>query len=271
MQTDRTKYFLFAICLFFFSVSSVVRAQNSGEEIFESNCSACHTIGGGRMVGPDLSGVYQIRNNEWLISFIRSSQQMIKAGDSAAVAIYEEYNRIPMPDNRLSDAQILSVIDYIIVSDEDVTAADSAPVISDDSLAVIYSIEYASAGRELFYGHSAFENGAAPCLSCHSVRDQSFLGGGKLARDLTGSYDNLGASGITAIVRNSPFPVMKAALTGHDLSEDEIQVLISFLKASGEQENRPGKPALVFFSLGLVCALILLVHLYLFYDRRRIP
>lgn len=266
-----TKYPLFAICLFFLSVSPVLRAQNSGEDIFESNCSACHTIGGGRLVGPDLTGVYQIRSNEWLISFIRSSQQLIKSGDSAAIAIYEEYNRIPMPDNRLGDAQILSVIDYIKVSDQDVQAVAAGAVISDDSLAVIYSIENAPAGRALFYGYSGFINGAAPCLSCHNVKDRSFLGGGRLARDLTGSFDNLSPSGITAIVRNSPFPVMKAALVNHDISEDEIQDLISFLKAGGEQEYRQGKPALIFFGLGLVCALILLAHMYVFYDRRRIP
>jgi len=252
-------------------VSPVLRAQDGGEKIFESNCSACHTIGGGRLVGPDLSGVYRIRNNEWLISFIRSSQQLIKSGDSAAVAIYEEYNRVPMPDNRLSDAQILGVIDYIKASDSDVQAAGAVPEIPEDSLAVIYSTEYAAAGRALFYGHSAFANGAAPCLSCHNISDQSFLGGGRMARDLTASYGNLGAAGITAIVRNSPFPAMKTALSGHDINDDEIQALISLLKAAGEQTYRTRQPGLIFFSLGLIVALILIAHLYIFYDGRRIP
>ncbi len=262
---------LFAICLILLPINLVLQAQTTGKDIFESTCTACHTIGGGRLVGPDLSGIYLTRTNEWLISFIRSSQQMIKSGDSLAVAIFEEYNRVPMPDNRLSDAQILSVIDHIRLSDQDLEAGAAGPAISEDSLAIIYGIEHMPAGRALFYGYTSFANGAAPCISCHNINDQSVLGGGNLARDLTGSYATLGAAGITAIVKNPPFPVMKAAMADHDIEEDEVQALIAVIKAAGEQPYPPGRPVLIFLGLGVICALIVLVHLYLLYDRRRVP
>ena len=32
-------------------------AQESGQQIFQKSCAACHSIGGGRLVGPDLAGV----------------------------------------------------------------------------------------------------------------------------------------------------------------------------------------------------------------------
>lgn len=281
------KALLLTICLIALNMGNTMRAQNSGEKTFNSVCSACHTINKGRLVGPDLSGVYQIRTNEWLIRFIRSSQEFIKSGDSAAVAIYEEYNKIPMPDNRLSDEEILGIINYIKATDQKVSApAVTTPgpndslakktqsAVADDSLSGKYSSEYESEGRDLFYGFSYFANGASPCNSCHNVKDQSFMGGGKLAIDLTGSYAKLSPAGITAILKNPPFPVMKTAMINHDLEENEIQALISFLKSAGEQKYKYGIPdsgGIIFFSFGLVCALILLVHIYIFYDRRKIP
>ncbi len=281
------KTLLITVSLIVLNMGSTMRAQNSGEETFKSVCSACHTINKGRLVGPDLTGIYQTRDNEWLIKFIRSSQQFIKTGDSAAVAIYEEYNKIPMPDNRLTDEQILNVIDYIKVTDNNVTAAAVIPSIPndsvakdkqsagiDDSLAIKYSSEYEPEGRALFYGFSHFANGASPCNSCHNIKDQSFMGGGKLALDLTGSYTKLGPLGITAILKNPPFPAMKTAMLNHDLKEDEIQAVISLLKSVGEQKYNYGIPdfgGIIFFSFGFICALMLLVHIYIFYDRRKIP
>ena len=39
-----------------------VAQAKTGEEIFQSGCNACHTIGGGRLVGPDLLGVSERRS-----------------------------------------------------------------------------------------------------------------------------------------------------------------------------------------------------------------
>ena len=279
----------FAICLLLFSMNFSLQAQGTGEEIFKSVCSACHTINGGRLVGPDLTGIYQIRNDDWLIKFIRSSQQFIKSGDTAAVAIYEEYNKIPMPDNKLSNDQIISIINYIKATDENAMAAAVIPTTGPgDSLAVtetqstvaaaspamIFSSEYVPAGRALFYGNTKFANGASPCISCHNIKDQSILGGGKLALDLTGAYIKLGPTGITAIIKNPPFPAMKIAMLNRDLNDDEMQAVISLIKSAGEQKYysaSTGSAGWIFLGFGLVCALMLLVHLYVFYDRRRIP
>src|SRR4030065_1033317 len=38
-----------------------------GEGIFQQKCSACHTVGGGRSVGPDLAGVTSTRDRAWLL------------------------------------------------------------------------------------------------------------------------------------------------------------------------------------------------------------
>ena len=121
------KILLFPVFLLLICMNFTLQAQNSGEEIFKSVCAACHTIKMGRKVGPDLSGVYLIRKNEWLTQFIRSSQKFIKSGDTAAIAIYNEFSKIPMPDNQLSDEQILSVIEFIKTSDKNATTSAAVP------------------------------------------------------------------------------------------------------------------------------------------------
>lgn len=87
--------------------------QVNGEKIFKQNCSACHTVGKGKIVGPDLKGVTERRTEAWLLKFIKSSQTMVKSGDKTAVAVFNENNKIPMPDQNLTNEQIKDVLGYI--------------------------------------------------------------------------------------------------------------------------------------------------------------
>jgi hypothetical protein len=48
---------------------------------------------------------------------------MIKNGDEAAVKLFEEYNKIPMPDNNFTDEQIAALLNYIANYEEGTGAA----------------------------------------------------------------------------------------------------------------------------------------------------
>jgi cytochrome c2 len=266
----------------------------TGEELFKTACSSCHTIKGGRLIGPDLTGIYDLRENAWLVSFIRSSQKMIKAGDPDAVAIFTEYNRIPMPDNNMTDAQINSIIDYIretdnaapvtaekaeapgdsvsLTSDSTLAEGDTSPVVAlpDDTLMV--TDEQLDAGRSYYYGITPFTNGAAPCYTCHNINDGSFLGGGRLSLDLTVSYAKLGMAGINAIMKNPPFPAMRASIPG-ELTDEEINSLNTLLKTVSERSPHtfPTPGGMIFFVLGFVGAVFVAALTILLYDDREIP
>ena len=114
-------YFL-VLFFFFLFISSAILAQNQPPAEF-AVCAACHTIGKGKLIGPDLKGVNDRHDEAWLISFIRSSQTMIKNGDPVAVKLFEENNKIPMPDNNLTDDQIRGILTYIKNYDEAAVAA----------------------------------------------------------------------------------------------------------------------------------------------------
>lgn len=264
-----------------------LNAQNTGEQVFKTNCSSCHTINKGRLVGPDLSGVYNKMPEDWLISFIKSSQSMVKAGDPDAVAIFNEFNKIPMPDNPLNDEQIRGILDHIKSVDQGGKAGQNTAQASDttamapadstkappDSTRIIYTHDMVQNGSLLFHGFIPFTNGASPCISCHNLQGQTFLGGGKLALDLTRSFTKLGPAGIQGILANPPFPAMKAAVSG-SLTEEEMNDLVALLKSTNDRfANYIPRAAggLAFFVISFVIAALLLAHLYIFYENRKIP
>lgn len=85
-----------------------------GKKIFEGNCTACHSIDAD-VVGPALKDVHERRGDEWLHKFIKNSQELIASGDADAVAVYEKFNKMPMPafGGSLTDDDINHVIAYI--------------------------------------------------------------------------------------------------------------------------------------------------------------
>jgi cytochrome c2 len=88
-------------------------AQSKGALIFKSNCASCHTISKGNLVGPDLEGLLERRNKNWLRKFIQSSQTLIAEGDTLALTLFQENNYVPMPDQLLSDDDLTAVLNYI--------------------------------------------------------------------------------------------------------------------------------------------------------------
>ncbi len=84
-----------------------------GEDLFKSRCTACHTIGRGDKLGPDLLGVVSKRDRQWLIRWLREPDVMLKEKDPLAMALYTQYGKVPMPNVKLADKQILDLIKYM--------------------------------------------------------------------------------------------------------------------------------------------------------------
>ena len=92
------------ICLaltFSFLFSNTLFAQIDGEELYKTNCTACHVMTDKRLVGPGLKGVTDKYSKDWLKKWIINSQEFIASGDEKAIAIYEEYNKQIMPAPKL--------------------------------------------------------------------------------------------------------------------------------------------------------------------------
>jgi len=207
-------------------------AGQSGEELFRTTCVACHTIGGGRLVGPDLAGVTERRHEEWLVDFVQSSQSVIASGDSVAVALDREYPGLIMPDWPLSDDQVRAIMSYVREATTATVAAPATPQAAPEA----FTDEQVELGRNLFQGTRRFEAGGPSCNSCHEVTHDAVIGGGALAAELTTVFSRLGGAGVRAIVGSPPFPVMERAYRNHPLTEAEQIATLAFLqRADAEQ------------------------------------
>ena len=113
---NRTYSFSRSILLltFFFTFPLNIFPQNDdGEQIFKTNCISCHTIGGGRLIGPDLEGITKKRKADWLKKWINSSSDFIASGDADAIAIFEEYNKVAMTSFYFEDEDMDALLAYL--------------------------------------------------------------------------------------------------------------------------------------------------------------
>src|SRR5215510_454789 len=83
----------------------------AGKFAFESKCLACHTIGEGKKLGPDLAGVTKRRDQAWLTRWLKEPEKMLET-DPVAKAMLKEHNNVPMPNQSLSDVEIRQYLKY---------------------------------------------------------------------------------------------------------------------------------------------------------------
>ena len=84
-----------------------------GEYTFRNHCAACHTVGSGDHIGPDLAGVTSRRSRDWLARFIQEPDKLLAAGDPVATALFDKYKSVRMPNLALSQEDVDVVIDYL--------------------------------------------------------------------------------------------------------------------------------------------------------------
>jgi protein SCO1/2 len=111
--------------------------RDQGRYTFATHCAACHTIGHGDKIGPDLLGVTTARDRSWLETFISTPEKVIAAKDPIAVALYKKYNGINMPNLRLSDDELNNLLDFLAKQsaehDKEAASAEKAGAVKTDS------------------------------------------------------------------------------------------------------------------------------------------
>jgi protein SCO1/2 len=84
-----------------------------GQYTFANHCAACHTIGRGDHLGPDLLGVATTRDRDWLTRFIVDPDKVRAAGDPIALALRAKYKQVVMPSLDMGTGDAAALIDYI--------------------------------------------------------------------------------------------------------------------------------------------------------------
>lgn len=113
----------FTLLVALVAFASQVLAFDAAKE-FKTNCSTCHTIGGGDKgkVGPDLAGVGKRRKLDWIVKFVKYPEGMIngdeeEAGyekpDPIAKKVYNLFKPTVMADQELDKAKVKAMLKYI--------------------------------------------------------------------------------------------------------------------------------------------------------------
>ncbi|MEJ2009031.1 MAG: c-type cytochrome [Acidobacteriota bacterium] len=245
------------------------RAGQDAAAFFKQNCTACHTIGGGKLLGPDLKGVTKARSHEWLVKWIQDPQAVIDSGDPAALKLKKEYNDIVMPPVPGMTPQMAeSLLNFI--AEKSGEASGAAPAA--EAQAPPFTPEQIAEGKALFLGRQRLQDGGPSCISCHAVKSVGgALGGGQLGPDLTQVYKRLnGRKGLEAWLSSPASATMKPIFNKHSLKPAEISALTAFFEQTSKETGaeNAGAYRLRFILFGLVGAAVGLVVLGLIWKRR---
>ena len=96
---------------------SPLRNFDKGQYLFGRDCIACHTIGHGDKVGPDLLGVTHVRSRQWLTQIIQTPDKLLEEKDPVATALYKRYG-VRMPNIYVSDMDANYIIGYLEAQSE---------------------------------------------------------------------------------------------------------------------------------------------------------
>lgn len=87
---------------------------DTGQYLFARHCAACHSIGHGDKIGPDLMGVADARNRDWLVRIIERPQELLRDKDPLAIAEFEKYNHVIMPDLSMGRETTDALIHFLV-------------------------------------------------------------------------------------------------------------------------------------------------------------
>jgi mono/diheme cytochrome c family protein len=260
----------------FIQVQALALAQSpeEGETLFQGKCVACHTIGKGKLVGPDLQGVTVRRDHAWLTRWMLETDTMLAEGDPIALEILAESNNVPMPNSGLSASEVASILAYLETQDGAGEAKPAEAVAEPvEAPAPVVPAGDSAIGRDLFTGDRALVNGGSACMSCHSTTDAGVFGEGTLGPDLTNVYTRYGEAGLPAALKGLPFPSMQGVFAGKPLSEDEVANLYAYFSQIEQTVEEPGNASKIkinpnFTLSGIAGSIILVVLSQLAWSKR---
>lgn len=204
--------------------AQLTKLAEEGESLFRQHCLACHSVGGvDRVTGPDLAGVAERRDRQWLIDFITDPGELIKAGDATANELLQKFNNLQMPSHILKAEQMEALLTYLAHPEE---------VAHHPAEAVLPNVIGDPArGEALFAGTTAFSGGGAPCLACHGIANAGLgrVAGASYGPDLSATFTDFGEEELLNLLIDLPFTSMEAIYAKRPLNEQERTDLTAFM------------------------------------------
>lgn len=224
---------------------------------FRQNCASCHTIGGGRLTGPDLKDVHTRADRDWLIAFMLNPKAKIDAGDPYAVKLKQEARDVVMPSIPTLTPELAQTLLELIEAESQLEQSKFVGLAIGDEPFTPQQVQF---GAGLFLGKRRLAAGGAPCISCHTVNGLGGLSGGRLGPDLTLVFERLQGRRALASWLNAPASVtMQPLFAAKPFTQEEVLALTAFFEETAKRGGQDTSPAaLNFFLIGLVGTLFIL-------------
>lgn len=207
-------------------------AHDEAARVYMMKCMGCHTIGGGALSGPDLKNLPTYPRQTVVDGIWRMQQQV--------GPLMEE--EVEMLTDLLMDGGAAQRLD---AQRERVRMREAATLDPPD----------AGKGEALYFGRTAFANGALSCAGCHQAGGR----GGNMAVSLEDSYTRLGPESLLSTTENPGFPVMRAIYEDYPVTRQEALHIVAYLEEVSADPAGPFSPPL--HVAGLVGALGLMAVL----------
>ena len=225
---------------------------------FKTNCMNCHTVGGGRLAGPDLKDVTQRRDKAWLVQWMQSPRAVLDSGDPYAQKLLQDSRGVVMPPVAGMNPQLAAQLVDLLDAESKLPRSQFAGVQMSDRP---FNQQDVALGLALFTGEKRLANGGPPCMSCHTMKGMTGLHGGRLGPDLTLVYERLqGRKGLGAWLGAPASPTMAPVFKTAAMTNDEIFAMTALFEHETKQRGADDQTALLnFFLLGVGGAVVGLV------------
>ncbi len=237
------------------------------EGFYKQNCSSCHTIGGGRLTGPDLKNVHHRKDDQWIEDFINDPMAVINSSDAYAQQLVEESRGVMMPKvGGLTPFIVQSLLDFIKSESAKEKSKFGGSSIADRPLTPSDIVK----GRALFLGENRLKNNGPSCIGCHSIAGGGKLGGGLLGPNLTDIFGRLGGKTALAAWLSSPASeTMGPIYSKHPIDDEEVLPLVAFFKDRALADvSEAGMHDFNFLILGFVGLTVVLILFDLLWGNR---
>jgi mono/diheme cytochrome c family protein len=210
-------------------------AAQFANDFFQQNCAACHTIGGGRLIGPDLKEAVQQKDRVWLEHFIQDPEAVLNSGDPYALQLKKDAGGIAMPKMPgVTPEMAKALLDMIEAKSKLPNSGAAAVSVSEQP----FTANDVLTGTEIFLGKRKLSQGGPPCVSCHTLGSIGGFGGGRLGPDLTLVYKRLGGRKSLGAWLSAPAtPTMQSVFRNHSLQSAEILPLLAVFEDSSQQSQ----------------------------------
>lgn len=214
---------------------------------FRQNCASCHTIGGGRLTGPDLKGVTERRDHAWLLRYLPDPKALIDSGDPIATQLFQEARGVIMPSPPLLTPDMTEALIAMIEAESALEKSQFVGIQVSDRP---FTAQDVALGRSIVRGETAQASGGPACISCHTLGNVGALGGGRVGPDLSKVYERLQGRKALAVWLSAPAtPMMQSVFKSTPLQPEEILPIVAYLEHSSQEGGDDTGVGMVTFTL----------------------